>query len=166
MVEGDISGRGRTRRGRRGRGGRRLHRAGVEGVVVGVFNSCRSARIIVVVDSIVRLWSSAPVGSVAQVVGSGSGSSRLCQVVALARLRRGRGAVVLVAAGSGPSRSCGRAVVLVLVDSCGSAIRRGAAVSRAAAAPLVVRLGWCWSYWSRLRLRRVRGRRGAHSLTR
>ena len=92
-----------------------------------------------VVDSIVRAWSSAPVGSVAQVVGSGSGSSRVCQVVALARLRRGR-AVVLVAAGSGPSRLCGRAVVLVLVDSCGSAIRRGAAVSRAAAAPLIVRL--------------------------
>ena len=69
-----------------------------------------------------RAWSraSAPVGSGVQVVGSGSGSSRACQVVALARLRRG---------GAG-----------VLVDSCGSAIRRGAAVSRAAAAPLVVRL--------------------------
>ena len=47
-------------------------------------------------------------------------------------------------------------MLVVLVDSCGSAIRRGAAVSRAAAAPLIVRLGWCWSYWSRLRLRRVR----------
>ena len=75
---------------------------------------------VVVVDSIVRSWASAPVGSVAQVVGSGSGSSRACQVVALARLRQG---------GAG-----------VLVDYCGSAGRRGAAVSRAAAAPLVVRL--------------------------
>ena len=34
----------------------------------------------------------------------------------------------------------GRAVLVVLVDYCGSAGRRGAAVSRAAAAPLVVRL--------------------------
>jgi hypothetical protein len=86
--------------------------------------------------SVVR-WSraSAPVGSVVQVVGSGSGPSRACQVVALARLRRGR-AVVLGSVGS-----VGSVVLVVLVDSRGSAGRRGRAVSRAAAAPLVVRLG-------------------------
>ena len=82
---------------------------------------CRLHRAVVeVLGSRAWSWSSAPVGSVVQVVGSGSGSSRWCQVVALARLRQG---------GAG-----------VLVDSCGSAGRRGAAVSRAAAAPLVVRL--------------------------
>lgn len=53
-------------------------------------------------------WSSAPVGSGVQVVGSGSGPSRACQVVARARL------VVVVwscssSAGSGSSRLCGRA---------------------------------------------------------
>ena len=58
----------------------------------------------------------------------------------------------------------GRAVLVVLVDSCGSAGRRGAAVSRAVAAPLVVRLGVVRSCSAPPPSRSVP--LGAHSLTR